>query len=262
VSIDSVSLAAGIPAEALVVALLLWRRVYRQLPIFSAYLVWGLLIDCAMPVLQSHFPGAYIRIYLVESSLDSLLQYGILVELAWAVLRPFHAMPPRRVLAGSALGVLMAGALAWPFSSAPETVAAHWDFVLIIRLQQTFSILRVAVFLVLAIASHWLTMGWRNRELQVAAGLGVYSLVGLAGSLVHKHQSVTAPSYHWVEVAISASYVGSLLYWAVSFGQKEPPRPALPEHAKDVLSELTQTARGHRAAVEKRQRVGKVGELK
>jgi len=84
VSIDSVLLAAGIPAEAVVVALLWWRRVYRQLPVFSAYLAWGLLSDCAMPVLQSHFAGAYIRIYLVESSLDSVLQYGVLVELAWA----------------------------------------------------------------------------------------------------------------------------------------------------------------------------------
>jgi hypothetical protein len=260
VSIDSVLLAAGIPAEALVVALLLWRRVYRRLPIFSAYLVWGLLSDCAMPILQSHFPGAYIRIYLVESSLDSLQQYGVLVELAWAVLRPFHAMSPRRVLAVSALGVLLAGALVWPFSTAPEMVRSHWDYVLIVRLQQTFAILRVSLFVVLAVASHWLSVGWRNRELQVATGLGLYSLVSLMGTLVHKHQSVTAPAYHWVEIAIAASYVGSLLYWVVSFAQKEPPRPALPEHAKDVLSELARMARDHRVAIEKRQRAAKVGE--
>jgi hypothetical protein len=55
-----------------------------------------------------------------------------------------------------------------------------------------------------------------------------------------------------VEVAISASYLGSLLYWLVSFAQKEPPRPVLPEHAKDVLSELAQTARGQHVALKKR----------
>jgi hypothetical protein len=259
VSIDSVLLAAGIPAEAVVVALLWWRRVYRQLPVFSAYLAWGLLSDCAMPVLQSHFAGAYIRIYLVESSLDSVLQYGVLVELAWAVLRPFHAMSPRRLLAVSALGVLLAGALAWPFSTAPEAIRSHWDYVLIVRLQQTFAMLRVALFVALAVASHWLTVGWRNRELQVATGLGVYSLVSLVGTLVHKHQSVTAPSYRWVEAAISVSYIVSLVYWVVSFAQKEPPLPAMPEHAKNVLSELAQTARGQRAAIEKRQRGGRDG---
>lgn len=260
-SSDSVLLATGIAAEALVVALIGWRRIYRQLPVFSAYLVLGLLGDCSMSVLQSHFPDSYIRIYLVEMSLDSLLQYGVLVELAWAVLRPFHAMPPRRVLAVSALGVLMAGAVAWPFSSAPEMVRVHWDYVLIVRLQQTFAILRVAFFVALAVASHWLTVGWRNRELQVATGLGIYSLVSLVGTLVHKHQNVTAPAYHWVEIAISASYLGSLLYWAVSFAQKEPPRPDLPEHARNLLLELTGTARTHRAVLEKRQRARKVGEL-
>jgi len=97
-SIETALLTAGIVAEALVVALLWGRRVYRQLPSQRVSRV-GLLSDCSMPLLQSHFAaGAYIRIYLAESSLDSLLQYGVLVELAWAVLRPFHAMSPRRVL--------------------------------------------------------------------------------------------------------------------------------------------------------------------
>jgi hypothetical protein len=259
-SIDTALLTAGIIAEALVVALLCWRRVYRQLPIFSAYLVWGLLVDCTMSVLQSHLAaGTYIRFYLVESSLDSLLQYGVLVELAWAVLRPFHAMPPRRVLPVTALGVLIAGALAWPFSTAPESVRSHWDYVLIVRLEETFAILRIVFFSALAVTSRWLSVGWRNRELQVATGLGIYSLVSLAGSLAHQYQSVTAPAYHWVEVAISASFFGSLLYWVVSFAQKEPPRPELPEHAQNILLELAGTAHTHRVTLEMR-RGGRNGE--
>ena len=104
--IDRVLLLAGITAEALVVALLAWRRVDRVLPIFCSYLVWGLLSDLAMPVLQAHFSSAYVRCYLVEMSLDSLLQYGVLVELAWSVLRPFHALPQRRVLVAIALAAL------------------------------------------------------------------------------------------------------------------------------------------------------------
>lgn len=261
-SIETTLLTAGILVEALVVALLWGRRVYRQLPIFSAYLAWGLLSDCSMPLLQSHFAaGAYIRIYLAESSLDSLLQYGVLVELAWAVLRPFHAMPPRRVLPVTALGVLLAGALAWPLSTAPESVRAQWDYVLIVRLEETFAILRIVFFLALAVTSHWLAVGWRNRELQVATGLGGYSLVSLAGSLVHRYQAVTSPAYHWVEVAIAASYVGSLAYWAVSFAQKEPPRPDLPEHAQNILLELAGTAHGQRVALEMGPHRGRNGKL-
>jgi hypothetical protein len=254
VSIESVLLTAGMTAEALVIALLVARRVYRRLPVFCTYIVWGLLSDCAMPLLHAHFPGDYLRIYLAESSLDSLLQYGVLVELAWSVLRPFHAMPPRRVLAATALGVLVAGALAWPFTTAPGIARFHWDYVLIVRLQQTFSILRIVFFVALAIASHWLTVGWRNRELQVATGLGLYSLASMVGSLVQKHQPVGTLNYHRVDVAVAASYVGSLVYWLVSFAQKEPPRPDLPEDAHGVLSELAETARGQREAMEKRRR--------
>ncbi len=247
---ESVLLASGITAEALVIALLAWRRVYRRLPVFCSYIVWGLLSDCAMPLLQAHFPDAYIRWYLLEMSLDSLLQYCVLVELGWAVLRPLHAMPPRRVLPVVALGVLLAGAAAWPFTMEPGLAGARWDYALIIRLSLSFSILRVVFFLALAVASHWLTVGWRNRELQVVTGLGVYSLVSLAGTMVHKHQAVKTAGYHWVEVAISASYFASLLYWIVSFAQKEPPPRALPEDAQDVLTGLAATAREQRSAVE------------
>jgi hypothetical protein len=127
-----------------------------------------------------------------------------------------------------------------------------WDYVLMIRLSQTSSILRVMFFLALALASHWLTVGWRNRELQVATGLGVYSLVSLVGAVVHKHQAVKTDAYHWVELAISASYFASLLYWIVSFAQKEPPPRALPEDAHDVFTGLAATARKQRAAVEKK----------
>jgi hypothetical protein len=250
--IDRVLEIAGLAIEALVIAMLAWRRIDRILPVFCAYIAWGLLSDCAMQVMQRSFPSSYVRGYLVEMSLDSLLQYFVLVELASAVLRSFHALPPRRVLIASVLGVLLAGAVAWPFTLQESLARLRWDYVLIVRLSQTFSILRVAFFLVLAAASHWLTLGWRNRELQVATGLGVYSLVSLLGSLAHKHQVPGSPAYHWVEFAIAASYVASLLYWLASFAQKEPPPRAMPEHAKDVLTGMAVMAREGRAAMESR----------
>jgi hypothetical protein len=62
-----------------------------------------------------------------------------------------------------------------------------------------------------------------------------------------------------VDFAIAASYFGSLLYWVVSFAQKEPPRPALPEHAQNILLELAGTAHGQRVTLEMR-RGGRDGE--
>jgi hypothetical protein len=125
-SIYPVLLTTGVILEALVLALLSWRREYRRLPMFYIYIVWAVVSDCSMPVLHWRFPNAYVGIFLVETSLDSLLQYGILVELAWSVLRPFHALPPRRVLPAIALGVLAVGVLAWPFSVMPGMARLAW----------------------------------------------------------------------------------------------------------------------------------------
>lgn len=251
--LDRILEITGLAAEVLVVALLTSRRIYRTLPVFCLYIAWGLLSDCAMQAIQIYFPSDYVSSYLVEMSLDSLLQYCVLVELAWAVVlrSSFHALPPRRVLAASALGVLLAGAAVWPFTLDTGLTRFRWDYVLIVRLSQTFAILRVAFFLVLAVASHWLTLGWRNRELQVATGLGVYSLASLIGSLAHKHQAI-GPAYHWIDFAVAASYLASLLYWLVSFAQKEPPPRALPEHATNVLTGMAAIAREQRATLKKR----------
>jgi hypothetical protein len=60
-----------------------------------------------------------------------------------------------------------------------------------------------------------------------------------------------------VDLAIAASYFGSLVYWVVSFAQKEPPRPELPAHAQNILLELAGTAHRQRAALEMRRREGR-----
>ena len=99
------------------------------------------------------------------------------------------------------------------------------------RLQQTFAILRVVVFLGLAAFSQLLSIGWRNRELQVATGLGFYSIVSLAITILHTHQ-VVGPQYHWLDEVGAASYLSALAYWVLSFATKgtlpEPIRPGKP----------------------------------
>jgi hypothetical protein len=209
-----------------------------------------------MLALQSLSRATYARIYLVEMSLDSLLQYGVLVELAWSVLRPLRKIPQRRVLAVSALGVLVAGALAWPLSVAPADLGLRWEMILIVRLVETFAILRIAFFVGLAAGSHTLGVGWRNRELQVATGLGFYSLVSLAGSLLMQHVSVDAPHYRWIAIAMSSSYGISLIYWMVSFAMKEPPRPIMPDRMEGVLAEMAESAHAQRAAMERQRQDG------
>ena len=119
---------------------------------------------------------------------------------------------------------------------------------LLLRLQQTFSILRVVFFLVIAGSSQVLALGWRNRELQVATGLGFYSLVSLGATMLHAHQSA-ASRYHLVDQFVAASYFCSLLYWTVSFAQKEAPRQEFSPRMQSFLLAVAGTARLTRVAL-------------
>jgi hypothetical protein len=188
----------------------------------------------------------YLQTYIGEVSLDSILQYGVLVELTWAVLRPLRDSLPRGTLVGISLALIALGAATWPFSDARGFLGfpPQWHF--LARLQQSIAILRILFFMALAAGSHVLTIGWRDRELQVATGLGSFSLVSLAGSIIHSHQRLGL-NYHVVDVIVAASYVGTLSYWLISFAREEAPRREFTPQMRSLLFALAGTASAQRA---------------
>lgn len=217
-----------------------------MLPVFYAYIAWGVASDLGMLCLQYQHASHYLQIYIGEVSLDSILQYGVLVELTWAVLRPLRDSLPRGTLAGISLALIALGAATWPFSDARGFLGfpPQWHF--LARLQQSIAILRILFFMALAAGSHVLTIGWRDRELQVATGLGSFSLVSLAGSIVHSHQRLGL-NYHVVDVIVAASYVGTLSYWLISFAREEAPRREFTPQMRSLLFALAGTASAQRA---------------
>ncbi len=201
-----------------------------------------------MVFLQHRHASHYLQIFIAQVCLDSVLQYGLMVELAWSVLRPVRASLPRGTVAGISLLLIAAGAATWPFYSAQSFLAfpPQWHF--LACLQQSTAILRILLFLILAAGSHMLGIGWRDRELQVATGLGAYSLVSLTASIVHSHQSL-GMSYHIVDLVVGASYLGSLLYWIVSFTQAEAPRREFTPQMHSLLLTIAGTAHLRRVPV-------------
>lgn len=239
---------AGIAIEAAFLLLLMRKHAYRLLPIFCAYIGWGLVSDAVMLFLRYRFPAHYFQSYVVELSLDSVLQYLVLVELTWSVLRPFRNLLPRGTIVGISLLVVAVGAVAWPFSSVQGMLGfpPQWHF--LARLQQTIAILRILIFLALAAGSHVLAIGWRDRELQVATGLGLFSLASLSGSVLHIHQAL-GPRYHVVDELVAASYLCSLLYWVFSFVHAEAPRREFTPQMNGLLLALATAAGAQRSQV-------------
>jgi xanthosine utilization system XapX-like protein len=213
----------GLLAEAAVVGLLVYRRIWRSLPVFCFYCVWNLLSDAVTYATLRFFPSSYLTAYLLQTFLDSALQFGILVELSWSVLLPLRSSLSRStLLMVGVLGVLL-GAAIWPFSGIHQLAGLPTEMRNLVRLQQTASILRILFFLVLAGCSQLLSIGWRDREMQIATGLGFYSIVSLAVEILDSHQAM-GPSYWHLNQLVVACDICSLLYWVVCFAQKEAER--------------------------------------
>lgn len=222
-SFANVLLAAGIFAEALFLGILVWRRVYKSLPIFFSYIVWCLAEDSAWPLMSAFLINQSLAIWVFTSFIDSAFQYVVLIELAWSSLRPIRGSLPRGFLHGLSILIATSALLVWYLCDLMDQSRFNAELLLALHVQKSFAVLRVVFFMVLAGCRQHLSIGWRDRELQIAAGMGLYSLVSLAGTLVHSYQ-VYGLQYYYVDVLVSCGYLASLVYWVAGFAQKEAGR--------------------------------------
>jgi hypothetical protein len=136
----------------------------------------------------------------------------------------------------------------WPFASIHDVARLTTGWRNIIHLQQTTSILRVLFFVLLAGCSQLLSIGWRDRELQIATGLGFFSLVSLAADILRQHMGMTE-NFNVLNRLVTVSYICSLFYWIFSFTQKEAaPREFTPQMQSFLLA-VAGTARSSRIEI-------------
>jgi hypothetical protein len=203
-----------------------------------------------MYIVLSRYPVEYFNVYFAQTVIDSALLFCVLVELAWSVLRPVRASLSRSALLVVAALLLLAGAAIWPFANLPGLAhAASRQWLLLVQLEQTVSILRILFFLFLALGSQFLSIGWRDRELQIATGLGFFSLVNVAISILQARQSAGLQYVHLQQFVV-AGFLASLIYWLVSFAQKEAERREFTPQMQSMLLAVAGAARSTRVALE------------
>jgi hypothetical protein len=248
VSVDNTVWVATIVVEAAIAALLVYRRAWTTLPVFCVFCAWVLFSDAGNYVVRRFFANSYTTVYLVETIVDSILEISVLVELAWSVLRPIRARLPRKALVVVGVVIVAVGAAIWPFAAIHgiADLPPLWRY--LVHVQQTASILRVLFFLVLAGFSHLLSIGWRDRELQVATGLGIYSIVSLSVDIMHSHHGMNA-KYGDLNQYVAAGYLCSLVYWVYSFATKEAERREFTPQMQSFLLAMAGSARATRIAL-------------
>ena len=241
-SSDQALLIAGVVTEAAVLGLMLYRQIWRKLPLFLVYCIWALLSD-GVAFTISFFPTGYgFRFYFAETVIDFVLQFIVLTELAWSVLRPLRSRLSRRALWLIAAAILVVSGAIWPFADISGLSSPSKLWHVMIQLQQTVSILRILFFLVIAGCSQLLALGWRDRELQVATGFGFYSLVSIAVAVVNSRLANTS-QYEKLYQVVSVSFLLSMFYWVFSFARAEVERREFSPQMQQMLLALAKTAR-------------------
>jgi hypothetical protein len=249
-SADNAVVLAGILTESAIIGLLFYRRIWRILPIFCSYCIWDVLSNVTADAIMVYRPSSFFHTYFAETIIDAVWLFCVLVELAWSVLRPVRASLPRSTLLVIGVLILLTGAAIWPFASVPGLAhSASRQWLLLAQLQRTVAILRILFFLLLAAGSQLLSISWRDRELQVATGLGFYSLANVVVSILESHQS-TGGQYVRLNEFLVFSYLCSLLYWAFSFAQKEAERREFTPQMQSFLLAMAGAARTTRVGVE------------
>ena len=254
---ESLLLVFGMAAEGVIILLLLRGRVYKTFPIFFAYLCWSLLCDLVINCVRILAPPeVHLRVYQIQLVLDSAMIFAVLVEVCWNVLRPIRSSLPKYSLLGIAALVAVGGAILWPIAglAAPDYLTS--DGMTLFRLQQTPAILRAVFFLALAAFSQVLSIGWRDRELQIATGLGFYSIISLAITILHTHETV-GTTYHWLDLAGGISYLVALMYWVYSFASETAERREFSPRMQSMLLAVAGAARTTRVALDDSNKAGK-----
>jgi hypothetical protein len=240
--------------QAALIGVLVFRGILKKLPLFSSYVIWLFVIPGAIAIVSKHLSSqhSYEHIFLAASIFDTCFMLCVLVELSMSVLSPIRSALSRWTIPGIAMLLALVLAVIWPFTK-PR---GYGDLVsvsqYIVHFDIATSVLRIIFFLGLAACSQLLSLGWRDRELQVATGLGFYSFVTLSVSLLQMNlgtASSTMDRYHFLNQMNVGGYLLCAVYWVVSFAQKVPERREFTPQMENFLLALAGTASSTRLSM-------------
>jgi hypothetical protein len=251
-TIDTVSVTAGLILQAGLALVLIRRSLARFYPVFLLYLFLNLVEDPLGWALQGS--QAYLRYYFVVTILDYILQLLILVEIARNVIRPAKRSIPFPIAPVATVGILLCLLVAVSFSPQIQLIGLDHTREVLIRVSILLAILKILLFVILAVFAQVLGIGWKSHVLQLASGFAFYGAVSLLVQLSSTHIAEADRSTYIVHLTRlaqiqSAAYNGTLVFWIWAFSRNEAPRKDFTPQMQEVLVTIAQSAKRTRLSV-------------
>jgi hypothetical protein len=254
-TVDNVSLVAALVLQAALAFTLIRRGLARFYPVFLLYMLLNLVEDPVGWALQSSASdGLYLRYYFVVTILDYVLQLLILLEIARNVIRPSKRSIPFPVAPVAIVGVLLCALIAASFSPQVQLIGLGHTREILIRVSLLLAILKILLFVTLAVFAQVLGIGWKSHVLQLASGFAFYGAVSLMVQLSSTRvagSDNTSYVIHLTRLAQiqSAAYNFTLIFWIWAFSRNEAQRKDFTPQMQEVLVTIAESAKRTRLAV-------------
>ena len=215
--------------QAILFAILIFRRRWREFPVFTAFTGFETVLNPLLCVVLTVGSGKlYWQTYYAAVLIEFVLELGVIWEIARIVMRPtgtwVRDATKQFILWGTA-GILLAAALPWLVS--PPS-ANFWGR-LEVRGNLFTSLVVCELIAVVTRTSKRHGQGWRNHVMALGNGWTAWAAISILVDGLHSYLGATR-YFAVLEHVRTFAYLTTLGYWMVQFGLEEPARqPISPE---------------------------------
>jgi hypothetical protein len=226
--------------ENLGLLFVLWyRRLDKGFPIFTALTLLSIFRAVVLYfVLRYGTRNSYFYWYWSLVMLDTMLQLGIVYELASRVFRPVGVWAPD--VRGSFIwmvGLSVAVALGLSWLASPP--APTWKQSFVTRGNLFAEALISELFVLMMALSISARLPWRTHAAKIAQGLGAYSLVSMLIEAAHSYFGVgEVRTFRFLSHIRISAYVCCVAYWAVMLWRAEQPSREMSAEMRERLFAL------------------------
>lgn len=215
-------------------AIVFRNGIARRIPTFAIFQCWAIPSDLVGQYFYNFAPRHYFRFWEVNSTIDTVLEFVVLVDLARLAVSRFPVGVRRGLVVVLSSFLIAGGLIIWRVSDLWTITSVPREWHLVLQIQGTSSVLRILFLGAIAALTQFLSehlgpLGWGDRELQVATGLVVYSLGAMIGTLLHTY-SIPRWLFHDADLMEPVTYWCVLVYWIFSFlrPERNPARKKAP----------------------------------
>jgi hypothetical protein len=235
--IATVLWAAGFILNAALFFVLVFKRRYRIVPWFTAWMgfqcVYTITLFVEYRLGSKHL---YAVLYWSGALLDFLLQIAVVLEIARSVLKRSYGWVEgarARLIGAGIMAPLVAFGMAWAMTPAARTRLEAWDA----RASLFTTILICLMFTAVTVSSSQLGVAWRSHIMRESYGLVLWTLVAFVTDTLHAYWR-TLGHFLLLENVRIVFFQAALIYWAIAFWRPEAAPAVMPENAMLELDRL------------------------